>query len=210
MAPEISSGKSRVPSWLPVLALIALALVLRVWVIARAEVAARDSVGFVRYALRLEREPFFEVIRTAEQPPGYPLVVMLVSWPVRAWVGGVNCDTMVLSAQLANALMAALSIPFMFLLGRELCDKRIGWLAAGMFLLLPAWVKLTSDGLSEGSFLFWLSLTVWLGARALRRPTALRFLLCGLAAGFGYLTRPEGLELAAAIGAMLFARQVIP
>ena len=30
---------------------------------------------------------------------------------VRAWAGGVNCDTMVLSAQLANALMAVLSIP---------------------------------------------------------------------------------------------------
>src|SRR5262249_38823907 len=210
MALETSSGKSRVPSWLPVLALIALGLCLRGWVIARTEVAARDSIGFIRYALRLEREPIFEVIKTAEQPPGYPLVVMLVSWPVRAWAGGVNCDTMVLSAQIANALMAVLSIPFMFLLGRELCDKRIGWLAAGVFLVLPAWVKLTSDGLSEGAFLFWLSLTVWLGARALRTPTAFRFLLCGLAAGCGYLTRPEGLELAAAIAAIMLLRQAVP
>src|SRR5262245_36578919 len=210
MVPEIMSGKSRVPSWLPVLGLIVLGLALRVWVIARTEVAARDSIGFIRYALRLESEPFFEVIKTAEQPPGYPLTVLLVSWPVRAWAGGVNCDAMVLSAQLANALMAVLSIPFMFLLGRELCDKRIGWLAAGVFLVLPAWVKLTSDGLSEGAFLFWLSLTVWLGARALRTPTAFRFLLCGLAAGCGYLTRPAGLELAAAIGAILVARQLIP
>src|SRR5262245_11233952 len=210
MVPEIMSGKSRVPSWLPVLGLIVLGLALRVWVIARTEVAARDSIGFIRYALRLESEPFFEVIKTAEQPPGYPLTVLLVSWPVRAWAGGVNCDAMVLSAQLANALMAVLSIPFMFLLGRELCDKRIGWLAAGVFLVLPAWVKLTSDGLSEGSFLFWLSLTVWLGARALRTPTLIRFLLCGIAAGCGYLTRPEGLELAAAIGVILFARQLFP
>jgi hypothetical protein len=210
MAQEAASVKGRVPSWLPVLALVALGLALRVWVIARAEVAARDSIGFIRYALRLEREPFFEVIKTAEQPPGYPLIVMLVSWPVRAWTGQVNCDTMVLSAQLANAAMAAMSIPFMFLLGRELCDKRIGWLAAGVFLLLPGWVKLTSDGLSEGAFLFWLSVTVWLGARALRTPTPLRFLLCGLAAGCGYLTRPEGLELAASIGAILLARQLIP
>src|SRR5262249_50398537 len=136
MAPDSSSVKSRVPAWLPVLAIIALGLALRVWVIARAEVAARDSIGFIRYALRLEREPFFDVIKTAEQPPGYPLIVMFVSWPVRAWTGEVNCDTMVLSAQVANALMAVLSIPFMFLLGRELCDKRIGWLAAGVFLVL--------------------------------------------------------------------------
>jgi hypothetical protein len=210
MASEITSGKSRISSWLPVLGLIGLGLAVRVWVIARTEVPARDSIGFIRYALRLESESFFDVIRTAEQPPGYPLAVMLVSWPVRAWTGEVSCDTMALSAQLANALMAVLSIPFMFLLGRELCDKRIGWLAAGMFLLLPAWVKLTSDGLSEGAFLFWLSLTVWLGARALRTPTTFRFLLCGLTAGCGYLTRPEGLELAAAIGAILIMRQGAP
>src|SRR5262249_41390390 len=54
------------------------------------------------------------------------------------------------------------------------------------------------------------SLTVWLGARALRTPTAFRFLLCGLAAGCGYLTRPEGLELAAAIAAIMLLRQAVP
>jgi hypothetical protein len=117
---------------------------------------------------------------------------------------------MVLSAQLASALMAVASIPFMVLLGRELCDKRIGWLAAGLFLCMPAWVRLTSDGLTEGTYLFWLALTLWLGARALRDPSVARFLFCGLAAGFGYLTRPEGVELAAAAGAVLLLRQFLP
>src|SRR5689334_2750262 len=88
----------RFPSWLALMQLLALGLGLRVWVIARTEVAARDSIGFIRYALRLEREPWQEVIRTAEHPPGYALVVMLVSWPVRAWTGDTSCDTMVLSA----------------------------------------------------------------------------------------------------------------
>src|SRR5205823_7409889 len=143
--------------------LLAAGLGLRLWVIARTEVAARDSVGFIRYALRLEREPLLTVLKEGEQPPGYPAVVMLVSWPVRAWRGDSSCDTMVLSCQLASALMAVLSIVPTVLLGRELGGRRVGWLAAGLFLCLPAWLRLTSDGLSEGTYLFWLAAALWLG-----------------------------------------------
>jgi 4-amino-4-deoxy-L-arabinose transferase-like glycosyltransferase len=198
----------RIPSWLPLTLLIALGLSLRLWVIARTEVAARDSVGFIRYALRLEHEPWRDVIKTAEQPPGYPIVVMYISWPVRAWAGDTSCDMMVLSAQLASALMGVLSIIPMVLLGRELIDRRIGWMAAALFLCLPSWVRLTSDGLSEATYLFCLALTLWLGVRALRRPSAMRFLLCGFGAGCAYLTRPEGIELAVAIGLVLCGMQL--
>src|SRR5437763_13641195 len=101
---------NRVPSWVVLTVLLATGLGLRLWVIARTEVAARDSIGYIRYALRLEREPLAHVLRTSEQPPGYAAVVMLVSWPVRAWTGGLSCDAMVLSAQLASALMGVLAI----------------------------------------------------------------------------------------------------
>src|SRR5262249_36256854 len=74
-----------------------------------------------------------------------------------------------------------------------------------LFLCLPAWVRTTSDGISEGTFLFWLSLTLWLAVRVLRRPGVGRSLLCGLAAAAGYLTRPEAIELAAALGLSLLA-----
>ena len=60
--------------------------------------------------------------------------------------------------------------------------------------------RLTSDGLSEATFLFWASLTLWLGVRALRGPSAGRMLAVGLGAAAAYLTRPEGLELAVAAG----------
>src|SRR5688500_9192579 len=47
----------RVPSWVVWALLIGAGIGLRLWVIARTEVAARDSVGFIRYALRLEAGP---------------------------------------------------------------------------------------------------------------------------------------------------------
>jgi hypothetical protein len=199
----------QVPTWLVLTLLFAAGLGLRLWVIARTEVAARDSVGYVRYALRLEREPLITVLRQGEQPPGYPLAVLLVSWPVRAWRGDSGPETMVLSCQLASAIMALLSIIPTVLLGRELGGRQVGWIAAGLFLCLPTWLRLTSDGLSEGTYLFWLAMALWLGVRGLRQPGVGVFAACGLAVGAAYLTRPEGLEVAVAVGAVLLGRQLV-
>jgi hypothetical protein len=189
--------------------LLAAGLGLRLWVIAHSEVAARDSIGYVRYALRLEREPWADVVRSVEQPPGYAATVLAVSWPVRAWTGRTDCDTMILSAQLASALLAALSIVPMVLLGRDLAGRAVAWLAAAIFLTLPAWLRLTSDGVSEGTFLFWLATSAWLAVRAVRAPTAGRLFLCGLTCGCAYLTRPEGGEIAAATLAILIGMQFV-
>jgi hypothetical protein len=187
--------------------LFALGLGLRLWVIERTDVAARDSIGFIRYALRLEREPLTEVLRDSEHPPIYPATVMLVSWPVRAFRGDSGCDTMVLSCQLASALMTVLSIVPLVLLGRELGSRSMAWIAVGLILCLPAWLRLTSDGLSEGTFLFWLSTALWLGCRGARKPGIVVLAACGMAAGVAYLTRPEGAEVVAAVGVILVARQ---
>jgi hypothetical protein len=209
MPPSRVRPDRSIPSWLPLAVLIVLGFGLRLWIIARTEVAARDSIGFIRTALRFENEPWLDVIRTSEQPPGYALTVLFVSRPVRAITGNTSCETMVLAGQLASALMAVLAIVPMVKLGRELSDRRIGWLAAGVLLALPGIVKLTSDGLSEATFLFWISLTLWLAVRALRQPSAGRMFACGLGVAAAYWTRPEGLELAVAAGAALLAMQFV-
>jgi hypothetical protein len=205
-SPKDRAGQS-ISSWLPLTILIVLGVALHAWVIARTEVAARDSIGFIRTALRFENEPWIEVIKSSEQPPGYALTVLAVSKPIRAIAGKTTVDTMVLSAQVASALMGILAIIPMVRLGRELGDRRIGWLAAGVFLALPGLTRMTSDGLSEATFLFWMSLTLWLGVRALRAPSAGRMLACGLGIAASYLTRPEGLEVAVVAGIVLVALQ---
>lgn len=207
MVPPNDRREYPFPTWLPLVLLLVLGFGLRLWIIARTEVAARDSIGFIRTALRFENEPWIDVVRSSEQPPGYALAVLFVSRPVRAIAGNTSGDTMVLAAQLASALLGVLSIIPMVRLGRELGDRRLGWLAAGIMLALPGILRLTSDGLSEGTFLFFVSLTLWLGVRALRHPSAARMALCGVGAAGAYLTRPEGLELAVAAGAALLALQ---
>lgn len=192
-------------SWWPVLLVLLLALSMRIWIVARSEVAARDSIGFIKYGLRYENEPFAKVLREAEQPPAYPIAVLVASWPVRAMMSGVTPSTMMLSAQIASAFFGTLLVLPMIGLGTELFNRRFGLVAAALFQALPAWVKLTSDGLSESTFLFFVATGLWLAARAFRTGSAMSFVYCGLATGCAYLARPEGAELVPAVGVVIIS-----
>src|SRR5436309_1437020 len=90
--------------------LLVAALAVRAWLLGHTEVAARDSIGYIRYALQFEEQDWRTVIRHNHQHPGYPLTVLTVSIPVRALCGGTTAEAMQLSAQLASALAAVLLV----------------------------------------------------------------------------------------------------
>ncbi|MBX9628551.1 MAG: glycosyltransferase family 39 protein [Gemmataceae bacterium] len=210
------------PDYLRLLILAAVSVAVHGWLIAHTAVTARDGLGFARYALRLQspeaanppdhlrqREnppPPVEgpraVIMSAEHPPGYPAAVWLAGKFVRAVYPD---DTLVaenylLAAQLASGAAALLLVVPTYLLGRMLFGRGVGFLAALLVQVLPVPARLTSDALTEGTYLLAVSTAVLLGARALRRPGVGGFLLCGLAVGGAYLVRLEGLMVAAAVG----------
>jgi len=190
------------PRW-PLWVILAASVTVHTWIVARAEVAARDSIGFIRYAVSLEQQPSLALLRQAQQPPGYPTAVLAASWPIRAVKGDASPETMVLCAQVASAVFGVLLVFPMVGLGTELFDHRMGYLAAALFQSLPAWLRYTSDGLSEAVFLFWLATAIWLAARALGRRGTWSYAGCGLAAGAAFLTRPEGAEVVVAVAAVL-------
>src|SRR5437763_5657650 len=107
----------RLPHWLPIALIILFGTGLRLWIVSHAEVAARDSIGFISYALKLETGPWLQVVKTAEQPPGYALAVLVVSWPMRWWAGGLTCEAMALSTQLASLIAGVLLVIPMYRLG---------------------------------------------------------------------------------------------
>src|SRR5438132_13730968 len=89
--PPARDGKLSTPVWRELAALVLLLVMaagIHGWLISHTEVAARDSVGFIRYALELERYPWKEALERNLQHPGYPLVLLAVSWPVRMLLGG--------------------------------------------------------------------------------------------------------------------------
>jgi 4-amino-4-deoxy-L-arabinose transferase-like glycosyltransferase len=190
--------------------LVLLAGAIRFWLIGHTAVAARDSIGYIRYALELESKPWSEVLRKNEQHPGYPAALLVTSWPVRHWMGGTTPASMQLSAQLATTLAAILLVFPLYFLGCELFNPKIAFWGAALFQCLPATARATADGLSEGIYFLCAVTAIWLAARALRTNSLVQFALCGLACGLAYLTRPEGALILVAAGIVLFGLQTMP
>jgi hypothetical protein len=187
--------------------LLLLAVAVRGWLMAHTEVLARDSIGFIRYALEFESDSWRSVLRNNHQHPGYPLTVLAVSVPVRACVSGPDVEVMAFSAQLASNLAAVLLVVPMFYLGKLLFHRAAGFGAAALFQCLPVPAHILSDGLSEPLFLLLSCTALVFAVLALRDRAPRWFALCGVAAGLAYLTRPEGLVVAVAAVVVLLALQ---
>src|SRR5882724_9500339 len=135
--------------------LVLLVLPLRLWLLVNTEVAARDSIGYIRYALKFESEEGWkQVIKDNDQHPGYALTVLAVSQPLRSASGQTDAATMQLAAQLTTVLAAILLLYPMYHVGRLLFNRRTGFGAALLFQVLPINAQHLSDGISEGLFLF--------------------------------------------------------
>jgi Dolichyl-phosphate-mannose-protein mannosyltransferase len=195
---------------------------LRVLVIANTTVPSRDTIVFVRYALDLGDPPptadgqpgnILTVLRANEHPPGYPLTILAV-----AELGGqsprnTSASAMGLSAQIASGVAGVLlSIP-LYLLTRRILGRNAAFVATLVFGVLPGFVEVTSDGISDG--LFWLTTVaaLWFGVRAVeatkRRTEVWNGLGAGACCGLGYLVRPEGAAIALSIGVTLVGLVIV-
>lgn len=222
---EVAAPRHAVPAKdrVAIVALIVLAIGVHGWLFSRTTVNARDGLSFTRLALQLEKPSrikssalesptIVDVLKRAEQAPGYPLAMLAISKIVRA-ANPVTAESenlknaelgerMLLSGQIANCLAAVLLVVPMYLLGRMIGGKFVGFAGAAFFQVLPVAAHVTSDTLSEGCYLLGVSSALWLGCRGLRRSGIGNFLVAGGIAGMTYLVRPEGLLVVLAIGAV--------
>jgi len=201
------------PDYARLLVLVLIATAIHAWLVAHTAVPARDSLGYARIALDIsdpnatgnsgEPRQRMDVVRTATQPPGYPMAVWFTEKALRSVTTLALAERSLLATQLANAIAAILLVVPMYLTGRILFGRNVGFAGALLFQVLPVPARVTSDGLSEGVYLLVVTVAVMLGVRAARRPTVGGFILCGLATGASYLVRPEGLLVAIAVGLVI-------
>ncbi|MFO0964475.1 MAG: glycosyltransferase family 39 protein [Gemmataceae bacterium] len=202
------------------LALVILLVPLKAWLLCNTEVAARDSIGYIRYALHLEQMRLADAMCLHEQHPGYAFCIWLVSMPLRALHGGVDADIMRVAAQTVSALAALLLIFPMFFLGKRLVGARAAFWGALLFQVMPVSAHHLADGISEPLFFLLLTTALWQAAVGLQpvaeqpaaepnaRPKRALF-LAGVFGGLAYLTRPEGAFVIAAAGVVLLGRQMV-
>jgi hypothetical protein len=90
-----------------------------------------------------------------------------------------------LALKVLTATVSLLTIPLVFLLGREIVDSRFGLLAA-FFLAISKWdIAIGRVGLRFPYYPLFVALAFLFLLRALRRRSRNDFLLCGLATGVG-------------------------
>jgi Dolichyl-phosphate-mannose-protein mannosyltransferase len=203
------------PDYLRLGILLVVAAAIHVWLVVHTAVPARDSLGYARIALNIsdpsrsakpgEERGRIDVIKAAEQPPGYPVAVWFTEIALRSVTKLSLADRSLLATQVANAFAAVLLVIPLYLTGRILAGRNVGFAAALLFEVLPVPARVTSDGLSEGVYLLVVCTAIMLGVRAARKPGIGGFLLCGMATGASYLVRPEGLMVVIAVGSVIFA-----
>ena len=171
-------------------AIVLLAGALHAAGIARSILPAQDGLKFIRVARGFQTQPWSDVVRGTDQHPLYPALVALAE-PVVALFIGHGPDTWRYAAQGVAALAAlALLIP-LHGLARDLFGRRIADLTALGFVLLPLPMSVGRDTLSDSPALLGFVLALRLGLVALNTGRWGPAVGCGLAAGTGFLARPE-------------------
>lgn len=187
--------------------LILLTVILRGYLFCNTEVTARDSVGYIRYALQLEKKSWKDVLTHQHQHPGYPLAVLAASWPIRAFTGPPNPNNMRYAAQLASMVASVLLVIPLYALGRMLLGPAVAVLSVLMCQMLPVSSHHLGDGISEAVFLLMVVTALACGVAALRSGRLIGFARAGVATGLAYLVRPEGAMVLIALALALIVRQ---
>jgi Dolichyl-phosphate-mannose-protein mannosyltransferase len=172
------------------LAIVLLAAGLHAWAISRTLLPAQDGLKFIRVAREFQADPWGDVIRSADVHPLYPALIAAAE-PIVARFAGDGPDAWRIAAQ-AIAAIASVGLLFpVYFLTRSLFDRRIAFIAAGLLAMLPRTAEIGHDTLADSLGLFTTFLALWLGARAWRTADWRVAAGSGLAAGAGYLARPE-------------------
>lgn len=159
---------------------------------ARAQLPAQDGLKFIRVARQFRQRPWIDVIRGTDQHPLYPAAIALAE-PAAAALVGPGPDSWRIAAQGVSALASiALLLP-LFGLSRALFGAGVAALACLIFAVLPLPTEVGHDTLGDSLALLAFTAALYFGQDALSRGKTAAYLACGLAAGLGYLTRPEAL-----------------
>jgi len=173
------------------IAILLLAAALHAVGIARSILPAQDGLKFLRVAREFQARPWADVVRGTDQHPLYPALVALAE-PAVARTLGHGPETWRVAAQAVAALAALLTIFPLHALARALFGPTIADMAALGFVALPLPMAVGHDTLSDSLALLALVLALRLGLAALRPGCGWAPAVgCGLAAGVGYLARPE-------------------
>ncbi|MFA5239544.1 MAG: glycosyltransferase family 39 protein [Phycisphaerae bacterium] len=182
------SGRSKAIIHISIL--LAVAFCVGAYLIGTTVLIAKDGTTFIEFARDLETSPI-KAMESSYQHPGYPFLIITAHKIAEAWQDGSSMQDWIYSAQAVSLVFRLLAIVMLYFVGKKIVGQRFSFWAVLILILLPAPAEYGSDALSDWPHLFFLSagflLLIWAAASG----KWWGFGFAGLAAGMGYLIRPE-------------------
>jgi hypothetical protein len=186
------NGKSKDIIYISIL--LTVALCVGAYLISTTVLIAKDGVTFIEYAKKLESAPI-ETMKNEYQHPGYPFLILTAHRIAKIASAGSSLWSWIYCAQVIALIFRLFAVVVFYFVGKEIVGPRFSFLAILVLILLPKPAEYGSDALSDWPHIFFLSTGFLLLIRGARGRKWWIFGFVGLAAGAGYLVRPECVQL---------------
>jgi len=194
------SDKSK--DFLYVSILLTVALCIGIYLIVTTAIIAKDGVTFIKYAKQFEAAPVKTMVNEY-QHPGYPWLILTAHKAGGFIHGNTSILGWVCCGQSVALMFRVLAVTVLYFIGRQLLGAHMSFWAVLILILLPKPAKYGSDALSDWPHLFFLASGLLLLFKGAVNKRWWLFGFTGLAAGAGYLIRPECAMLVALGGLWL-------
>jgi len=186
------SDKSR--DFLNVSILLTVALCIGIYLIITTAIISKDSVTFINYAKQIESDSI-KTMAEEFQHPGYPWLIL----GAHKVTGFLHEDTSILGwiycAQSVTLIFRLLAIVILYFIGKQLLGARLSLWGVLILILLPKPAEYGSDALSDWPHLCFFAVGLLFLLKGAINERWWLFGFAGLAAGAGYLIRPECAQL---------------
>ncbi|MFQ6035021.1 MAG: glycosyltransferase family 39 protein [Sedimentisphaerales bacterium] len=176
------------------LILLTITLCIGVYLISTTVLIAKDGVTFIEYAQKLSSDAI-AVMVSEDQHPGYPFLILTAHRMAKIASGSASIWSWIYSAQFMALAFRLLTVTVLYFVGKEIVGPKLSFLAILILILLPKPAGYGSDALSDWPYLFFLASGFLLLIRGALNKKWWQFGFAGLAAGSGYLVRPECAQL---------------
>jgi 4-amino-4-deoxy-L-arabinose transferase-like glycosyltransferase len=174
--------------------LLAVALCLGMYLVITTTLIAGDGVIFIEYAKGLDGA-FIETVQHEYQHPGYPLLILATYKISQLLHIPASLSTWIYSGQSVTLMFKLLTVSVLYFVGTKLTSRRMSFWALLILIVLPLPAEYGSDVLSDWPNMFFLALGFLLLLHGAGTGKWWPFAYAGLAAGAGYLIRPECAQL---------------
>jgi uncharacterized membrane protein YfbV (UPF0208 family) len=170
--------------------LAAIILIIGVYFIGTTVLIAKDGAFYIEMAKNIADNPI-ETIRSTGQAPGYPFLIYLTHKAIGLFYNAQSLQGWIISAQTVSLLSKLIASITLYFIGSYFVGSRFSFWGVLILSILPNSVDYGSDALTDWSNIMFLAIGFLLLLLGVQYRKRWIFGYAGIAAGLGYLTRPE-------------------